>query len=196
MGMFSSPFEKLTADNQSAMSSSMTSVATSVSKGGGMFEIFSKMLTTLKQIEKNTRISQKGKMGAKAKSAVLMGLIGGKKLSAIGKGLNTIAEALKNFDKPEEIQAKMEALTGGLMLLEGVGKSIFKFAGWLVLATPLLIVAAVVAPILGLTLMMILGTLLLVGKLMPTRKLLKTFIMLRMVGVGIFTFVSILLLPD
>ena len=194
MGMFSSPFEKLTADNQSAMSSSMTSVATSVSKGGGMFEIFSKMLTTLKQIEKNTRISQKGKMGAKAKSAVLMGLIGGKKLSAIGKGLNTIAEALKNFDKPEEIQAKMEALTGGLMLLEGVGKSIFKFAGWLVLATPLLIVAAVVAPILGLTLMMILGTLLLVGKLMPTRKLLKTFIMLRMVGVGIFTFVSMIAL--
>jgi len=194
MGMFSSPFEKLTAENQSAMSSSMTSVATSVSKGGDMFEIFSQMLTTLKQIEKNTRISGKGKDGGKAKSAVLMGLIGGKKLTAIGKGLQTIADALKNFDKPEEIKAKMEALTVGLMLLEGVGKSIFKFAGWLVLATPLLIVAAVVAPILGLTLMMILGTLSLVGRMMPKKKLLKTFIMLRMVGVGIFMFVSMIAL--
>ena len=194
MGMFSSPFEKLTADNQGAMSSSMTSMATSVSKGGGMFEIFSQMLTTLKQIEKNTRVSQKGKMGAKAKSAVLMGLIGGKKLSAIGKGLNLIADALKNFEEPEQIKAKMEALTVGLMLLEGVGKSIFKFAGWLVLATPLLIVAAVVAPILGLTLMMILGTLSLVGKLMPKKKLLQTFIMLRMVGIGIFMFVSMIAL--
>lgn len=194
MGMFSSPFEKLTADNQSAMSSSMTSMATSVSKGGGMFEIFSQMLTTLKQIEKNTRASQKGKTGAKAKSAVLMGLIGGKKLSAIGKGLKLIADALKSFDEPEQIKAKMEALTGGLMLLEGVGKSIFKFAGWLVLATPLLIVAAVIAPILGLTLMMILGTLSLVGTMMPKKKLLKTFITLRMVGVGIFTFVSMIAL--
>lgn len=194
MGMFSSPFEKLTADNQSAMSSSMTSMATSVSKGGGMFEIFSQMLTTLKQIEKNTRISQKGKMGSKAKSAVLMGLIGGKKLTAIGKGLKLIADALKSFDEPEVLEAKMQALTNGLMLLEGVGKSIFKFAGWLVLATPLLIVAAVIAPILGLTLMMILGTLSLVGTMMPKKKLLKTFIMLRMVGVGIFTFVSMIAL--
>ena len=190
MGMFNSPFEKLTAENQSAMSSSITSVATSVSKGGGMFEIFSQMLTTLKQIEKNTRVSGKGSAG-KAKGA-LLGLIGvgGKKIAAIGKGLRVLADALKNFEDPEIIEAKMLAITNGMRLLEGVGKSIFNFAKWLILATPLLIVAAVVAPILGLTLTIILGTLLLVGKLMPKKKLLQTFIMLRMVGIGIFTFVA------
>mgnify|MGYP000132410601 FL=1 len=190
MGMFNSPFEKLTAENQGAMSTSMTSVATSVSKGGDMFEIFSQMLTTLKQIEKNTRVAGKGGKG-KAKGA-LMGLVGvgGKKIAAIGKGLSVLADALAKFEDPEKLEAKMLAITSGMMMLEGVGKSIFNFAKWLILATPLLIVAAVVAPLLGLTLTLILGTLLLVGRLMPKKKLLKTFIMLRMVGIGILTFVA------
>ena len=41
----------------------------------------------------------------------------------------------------------MEALLGGLTLLGDVGASILKFAGYMLLATPILILTAVAAPI-------------------------------------------------
>lgn len=194
MGMFSSPFEKLTIDNQQKMTAAVEITAIAVSKGGVLFEIFSKMLTTLKQIEKNTRIKTKGKergdskSGMGIKDAIALKIIGPKGLTGIGKGLGVIAESLKQFGKPKEITEKMQAIAAGMVVLEGVGRSIFNFAKWLVLASPLLVVAALVTPLIGFVLIGILTVLALVGRVMPKRKLLQTFIMLRMVGKGIFMF--------
>lgn len=194
MGMFNSPFEKLSTENQQRMVAAVEITAVAVSKGGGLFEVFSKMLTTLKQIEQNTRASKgkKGKEGSGSgggvKDAIMMRIIGAKALTGIGKGLGVIADSLKKFGKPKETLEQMQAIATGITLLEGVGKSIFNFAKWLVLSAPLLMIGAIVAPLIGTTLVLILSTLVLVGKIMPTRKLLKTFIMLRMVGKGIFMF--------
>jgi len=190
--MFNSPFEKLTVDNQNAMAANTAAIAVSVNSGGAMFDIFTKMLTTLKQIEKNTRIKNKGgkdtKGGLGIKNAIALKIIGPKGLTGIGKGLGVIAESLKQFGKPKDIIEKMQAIATGMVILEGVGRSILNFAKWLVLASPLLVVAALVTPLIGFVLIGILTILALVGRIMPKRKLLQTFIMLRMVGKGIFMF--------
>jgi len=190
--MFNSPFEKLTVDNQNAMAANTAAIAVSVNSGGAMFDIFTKMLTTLKQIEKNTRIKNKGGKDNKStlgiKDAIALKIIGPKGLTGIGKGLGVIAESLKQFGKPKEITEKMQAIAAGMVILEGVGRSIFNFAKWLVLASPLLVVAALVTPLIGFVLIGILTVLSLVGRVMPKRKLLQTFIILRMVGKGIFMF--------
>lgn len=192
--MFNSPFEKLTVDNQNAMAANTAAIAVSVNSGGAMFDIFTKMLTTLKQIEKNTRIKNKGgkdkdsKGGLGISNAIALKIIGPKGLTGIGKGLGVIAESLKQFDKPKKIVEKMQAIATGIAILEGIGRSIFNFAKWLVLASPLLVVAALVTPLIGFVLIGILTVLSFVGRIMPKRKLLQTFIMLRMVGKGIFMF--------
>lgn len=190
MGMFNSPFEKLTVDNQQRMTAAVEITAMSVSKGGDLFEIFSKMLTTLKQIEKNTRVKKsKGSRGGGAGTAIMMGLIGGKALSGIGKGLALIADAMNKFtDKPKDIVKKMTAVAAGINEITQIGPNIVKFAGYLLLATPMLMIGALAAPLFAVSLLIITGALMLASKPLSNKKTQRTLMALGGIGRSIFAF--------
>ena len=193
MGMFNSPFEKLTVDNQQKMTAAVEITAMSVSKGGELFEIFSKMLTTLKQIEKNTR-AKKSKGGGKsggsgAGTAVMMGLIGGRALKGIGKGLALIADSINKFtDKPKDIVEKMTAVAAGINEITQIGPNIVKFAGYLLLATPMLVIGALAAPLFAVSLLIITGALMLASKPLSNKKTQQTLLALGGIGRSIFAF--------
>lgn len=192
---FNSPFEKLSIENQQRTLAAVQITATSVSQGGQLFGIFTDMLSVLKRIEENTRIlnkkssNQGDEKSGGTKSAVLMSIIGGKALKGIGEGLLIIADAINKFtDKPKEIVEKMTAVAAGINELTQIGPNIVKFAGYLLLATPLLMIGALAAPLFAVSLLIITGALMLVSKPLSNKKTRETLMSLGGIGKSIFMF--------
>jgi len=192
-----SPFEKLSIENQQRTVAAVEITATSVSPGGHMFGIFTDMLSTLKRIEKNTA---KGKGsdrsgGTGVGSAILMSIIGAKALTGIGKGLAIIADAVNKFGgKPKEVKEKLEAVAAGINAMTQIGPSVVKFAGYLLLATPMLIVGAIAAPLFAVSLLVITGALMLASKPLSDKKTLDALTALGGIGKSIFMFGALLAL--
>ena len=115
--------------------------ATAVSAGGELFDRMDRMVTAIEKIEQTTKSGQGG-----LQQAILLKLVA-PSLKPIGLGLQFIIDALESAGSSKELSEKMDALTKGLVVLGDVGLSILKFAGYMILATPLLLVAAVAAPI-------------------------------------------------
>ena len=135
MSIFKSAFEKLSLQNQESIKESSAYVAYAVSPSGGLFGLFVNMENHLREIAKNTdpRKSKAAKIDAKGAKAL------GTAMPGIGKGFMLIAEALNLIPDAKDAEAKMQAITGGIDALKGLGMAIFKFAGMLALSLPLLI---------------------------------------------------------
>ena len=119
----------------------------SVAVGGDLYEKVNELTTAITEM-KDGKVS--GGMGIK--NALALAIVS-PAMEGIGKGFGFIVEAINNLEGTgDEIKAKTEALVGGLVLLGDVGVSILKFAGYLALATPLLLVAAIGAPFIAITL--------------------------------------------
>jgi len=126
----------------------------SVAVGGDLYEKVNELTTAITDM-KDGKVS--GGMGIK--NALALAIVS-PAMEGIGKGFGFIVEAINNLEgSGEEIKAKTEALVGGLVLLGDVGKSILKFAGYIALATPLLLIAAIGTPLLALSLLIILFSL-------------------------------------
>ena len=112
--------------------------AASVSVGG---DLYKKMDELVKALKGGT-----GTGGGKVsiKEALVLRITAGA-LEPIGLGLGIIIDALERAPDGKELKLKMEALTNGLLALGDVGWAILKFAGMMILATPLLLVAGVAA---------------------------------------------------
>ena len=118
-----------------------------VAVGGDLYEKVNELTTAITDM-KDGKVS--GGMGVK--NALALAIVS-PAMEGIGKGFGFIVEAINNLEGTgDEIKAKTEALVGGLVLLGDVGASILKFAGYMVLATPLLIIAAIGAPFIAITL--------------------------------------------
>jgi hypothetical protein len=163
LNILKSAFEKLSADNLNQIKASTELTAKSVNPGGSLFGIAAEMLTSLRAIERHLtkgKSKESSNSGGKLGSAILMTVIGGKALTAIGKGLGVIVDAVNQLTmQPKELKEKMEALTLGINSISSIGPSILKFAGFLLLATPMLIIGAIAAPLFGLSLFIITKTL-------------------------------------
>lgn len=187
-----SPFEKLSIENQQKTVAAVEITATSVSPGGHMFGIFTDMLSTLKRIEKNTAKGGGGSDrsgGTGAGSAILMSIIGAKALTGIGKGLAIIADAVNKFEgKPKDVRKKLEGVAAGINAMTQIGPSVVKFAGYLLLATPMLVVGAIAAPLFAVSLLVITGALMLASKPLSNKKTQKTLAALGGIGKSIFMF--------
>lgn len=166
MSIFRSPFEKLSLENQQEIADAVWITADSVSPGGALFNKVDELIRAVKQQSTRSKQSSSGSMG----SAIMMKLFGGKAMSEIGKGLQLIVDALNSLKgNAKTVQAKMEAIVIGVDSIAKIGPSILKFAGYMALAAPLLIIGAVTAPLFVLSVWLITKALQ-IGKPLTDRK--------------------------
>ena len=147
---FMNAFDKLGSqgDVLAQIEENTASTKESVAVGGDLYEKVDQLVQEIKNIQTG---SLKGALSNSA-NAIAMALIA-PSMEPIGKGLQLIVDAINNLEGTgEETKEKTEGLIAGLVLLGDVGKSILAFAGYMVLATPLLMVAALAAPFIGIAL--------------------------------------------
>jgi len=121
--------------------------ADSVAVGGDLYEKVNELTKAVSAIQEGDG------GGGGLKNAMAIALVS-PSMEPLGKGLQFVVDAVNALEGTgDEIKAKTEALVGGLTLLGDVGLSILKFAGYLALATPLLMIAVVGAPIIAITLL-------------------------------------------
>tara|TARA_Y100000287_G_scaffold182444_1_gene180001 strand:+ start:3167 stop:6409 length:3243 start_codon:yes stop_codon:yes gene_type:complete len=147
---FMNAFDKLGSQGNVLAQIEENTAATkeSVAVGGDLYEKVDQLVQEIKNIQTG---SLKGALSNSA-NAIAMALIA-PSMEPIGKGLQLIVDAINNLEGTgEETKEKTEGLIAGLVLLGDVGKSILAFAGYMVLATPLLMVAALAAPFIGIAL--------------------------------------------
>ena len=123
--------------------------ADAVAVGGDLYEKVNELTKAV------TAIQEGDGGGGGLKNAMAIALVA-PSMEPLGKGLQFVVDAINNLEGTgDEIKAKTEALVGGLVLLGDVGLAILKFAGYLALATPLLIIAAIGAPLIAVTLLLL-----------------------------------------
>ena len=182
MNIFKSAFERLSVENQQLIVASSQVTALAVSPGGAFFGKVEEMVKLLKQIAVNTASSAKGGGGGAGGGlgiggAIALKIVGGKGLEGIGKGLAAIVEAIESMKSTsKEFKDKAEALVLTIDALSKIGPAILKFAGYLFVATPLLLVGAIAAPLFGLSLFIIAKTLQLAAGPLQDKKLQETLI--------------------
>ena len=124
--------------------------AAAVTAGGVLYTKVDEMVVLLRQIAENGMASSKEAL----KDAKVLGLVG-KAMEPLGKGFQLVVAALNELPNADEATKKMDALVGGLVKLKDAGKSILQFAGYMILAAPLLMVAAIASPLLLISLFFI-----------------------------------------
>ena len=160
MNIFKNAFEKLSNDNQQAIATSVQVTAEAVSPGGVLFGKIDEMVKLLKIIAKNTESGgASGGGGGGIGGAVALKILGGKGLKGIGAGLQVIVDAIQTIKSAKEFKEKADALVYGIASVNTLGPAILKFAFFMVLATPLLIVGMLAAPLFGIAIFIIAKTL-------------------------------------
>lgn len=155
----------------------------SVAIGGDLYTRIDELTTAILDIQ-----SGKSAGGMKDIQQALALAIVAPSMKTIGMGLQYVVDAINNLEgSGKEIAAKTEALLGGLTKLGEVGASILKFAGYMLLATPILLLTAVAAPIIGLGLFLLIGAVMLATKPLGDKKHLKNIERLQGVGLAILT---------
>ena len=129
------------ADILQQISDNTQVTAEAVVSGGELFDRIDRMVVALEKIEESTKSGQGG-----IQEAIILKLVA-PTLKPIGLGMQFIIDALNSLPDATAAGEKMDALTKGLVVLGDVGKSILKFAAYMILATPLLVVTALLAPI-------------------------------------------------
>ena len=165
MSIFKSAFERLSVEAQQEIALATEMTAQAVNPGGALFgkveDIIKLIKSSLAKKESKAESAGSGSAG----SAIMMRLIGGKALTKIGEGLKLIVEALNNLKgDSKEIQEKMAAITMGVDAISNMGPAILKFAGYMALAAPLMMIGAITAPLWGLSVLIIAKTLEIVTK--------------------------------
>ena len=183
MSIFKSAFEKLSLQNQESIKQSSAYVASAVSPEGSLFGIFVNMENHLKKIAENTDPSKSKAAKIDAKGAKALGTA----MPGIGKGFMLIAEALNLIPDSKDAEAKMQAITGGIDALKGLGMAIFKFAGMLALSLPLLILGIPALLIAVPMVLLIGGMFYLLDKMNIERSIKKVSIGLTFAGLAIVT---------
>ena len=183
MSIFKSAFEKLSLQNQESIRQSSAYVANAVSPEGSLFGIFVNMENHLKKIAENTDPSKSKAAKIDAKGAKALGTA----MPGIGKGFMLIAEALNLIPDSKDAEAKMQAITGGIDALKGLGMAIFKFAGMLALSLPLLILGIPALLIAVPMILLVGGMFYLLDKMNIERSIKKVSIGLTFAGLAIVT---------
>jgi hypothetical protein len=161
-----SAFDRLGNDQESmkAVAANTATTAASVSVGGALYERVDKLVTAIESL--------KGGMGGKANFTEALALrIVTPALKPIGLGLGFIVDALERAPEGKVLKEKMDAIVGGLTKLGDVAKSILSFAGYIILAIPLLMVAAATIPIWAPLLFLVVKTLMFVTKSLDKKAL-------------------------
>ncbi len=201
--MFSSAFEKIglqAADNKASADANVLT-ATSVSVGGSLYNKLDEILVAIKELSGTAKkpdfkeLAAAGGGSFSMSDSIALAFLA-PTLKPIGKGLGFIVDAVNNLEEGGAEKAKaLEGIFGALAKLGEVGKSIFVFAGWMVLALPFLMITAIASPLIAIAL----GATLMAVRL-ATRKLdeeqMDKIKMLGDVGKSIFIFAASLALTS
>ena len=189
MKSISGAFDRL--GNQTDELQTISENTASVALGGDMYERIDTLTTTVTDIAEGKYSGGAGSL----KEALALAIVA-PSIKTVGLGLQFVVDAINNLEgSGKEINEKTEALIGGLTKLGDVGLSILKFAGYMALATPLLIIAAVMSPILALTLFLITGAIQLSTRSL-TKETMEKLDNLPQVGLGILALMASLALTS
>ena len=153
----------------------------SVAIGGDLYSRIDELTTAITDIQ-----SGKSAGGMKDIQQALALAIVAPSMKTIGMGLQYVVDAINSLEgSGSEISEKTEALLGGLTKLGDIGASILKFAGYMLLATPILILLAAAAPIIGIGLFLLIGSIMLATRPLGDEKKLENIERLQGVGLAI-----------
>lgn len=153
----------------------------SVAIGGDLYSRIDELTTAITDIQ-----SGKSAGGMKDMQQALALAIVAPSMKTIGMGLQYVVDAINSLEgSGKEINEKTEALLGGLTKLGEVGASILKFAGYMLLATPLLLLLAIASPIIGIGLFLLISAVMLATRPLEDKKKLKNIERLQGVGLAI-----------
>ena len=187
-----SAFERMgqQGDILSSIEENTRATSESVAVGGDLYSRIDALTTAIEDIQ-----SGKSSGGTDLKQALALAIVA-PSMKPIGLGLGYVVDALNKLEGGgKEIAEKMEAITKGLIVLGDVGKSILVFAGYMVLAAPLLLITAALSPIIGLSLFAITTAVMLATKNLDDKKL-ESISKLKEVGLGILAFTASLALTS
>ena len=159
-----------------------------VAVGGDLYSRIDELVTAITDI-------QEGKSGGgnDIKQALALAIVA-PSIKGVGMGLQYVVDAVNNLEgSGEEVSQKLEALVGGLTKLGDVGKSILLFAGYMLLATPLLIITAAASPIIAASLFVLIGGIMLATKFLDEERM-EAIERLKDVGLGLLAFTGALVL--
>jgi hypothetical protein len=159
--------------------------------GGDLYSRIDELVTAITDIQEG-----KGPAGGSDIKQALALAIVAPSIKTVGMGLQYVVDAVNSLEGTgDEIKLKMESLIGGLTKLGDVGLSILKFAGYMALATPFLLIAAVMSPIIALTLFMITAAITMSTKML-TKETMEKMEKLPKLGLGILALMASLALSS
>ena len=159
-----------------------------VAVGGDLYSRIDELVTAITDI-------QEGKSGGgnDIKQALALAIVA-PSVKGVGMGLRYVVDAVNNLEgSGKEVTEKLEALVGGLTKLGDVGKSILLFAGYMLLATPLLLITAAASPIIAASLFVLIGGIMLATKFLDEERM-EAIERLKDVGLGLLAFTGALVL--
>ena len=140
----SSAFDKF-SDKQGGILNEISAntlvVAETFEEGGEIFDRIDRMVEAIETIVDNTKSGKGG-----IQEAIVLNLVA-PTLKPIGLGMGFIIDALNQAESAEDLTSKFGALNAGLVVLGDIGKSILMFAATMVIGIPILMIAAVTAPV-------------------------------------------------
>lgn len=167
-------------------------MAKSLTPGGDVHDL---LLDIFLQIRESNKRAEKAPSGGSIfsgitiKEAIALRVLGEKGLSAIADGLGKIADVIDGMETSgKDAKEKMEALAEGISAFQGLGKAIFQFAGYLLLATPLLIIGIFAAPLFAASIYIIVKALVWATKPLTDKKTRKALTVLGDVAEAIWSF--------
>ena len=116
-------------------------VAETFEEGGEIFDRIDRMVEAIETIVDSTKTGKGG-----VQEAIVLNLVA-PTLKPIGLGMGFIIDALNQAESADDLTSKFGALNAGLVVLGDIGKSILMFAATMVIGIPILMVAAVTAPV-------------------------------------------------
>ena len=116
-------------------------VAETFDEGGEIFDRIDRMVEAIETIVESTQSGSGG-----LQEAIVLNLVA-PTLKPIGLGMGFIIDALNQAESAEDLTSKFGALNAGLVVLGDIGKSILMFAATMVIGIPILMIAAVTAPV-------------------------------------------------
>jgi len=116
-------------------------VAETFDEGGEIFDRIDRMVEAIETIVDGTKSGSGG-----LQEAIVLNLVA-PTLKPIGLGMGFIIDALNQAESAEDLTSKFGALNAGLVVLGDIGKSILMFAATMVIGIPILMIAAVTAPV-------------------------------------------------
>jgi hypothetical protein len=194
--LFSSPFEKLSQGSLQNIENSTMVTAAAVSPGGALLGKIDEMLKHLKKIEANTAAAAASKVAPIGQLDKATLKLIGPAAQGIAQAFKIIIDAIMGAPAAKEMDAKINSVIKGMAAVVGLGKAIFKFAAFLALSLPLLLIGMIALPLAVFMIAVLAGLFFLIDKMNIERSINKVSTGLALAGLAIVALAASLVLTE